>query len=287
MPSLQLLLLCLGLVAAAYGLTCLLLYLRQTRMMFFPSALIAATPADLGLRYEEVWLPVTQQNRTERIHAWWIPARATATGVVLHLHGNGINMGANIGQAHRFHQLGLSVLLIDYRGYGRSEGKFPHEQQVYQDAEAAWHYLTQVRAIDPQHILIYGHSMGGAIAINLASQHPQAAGLIVQSSFTSMQDMVDWVARYRIFPTGLLLTQRFSSIQKVPRLQMPSLFIHGLEDDEVPAQMSQKLYAASPQPKQLYLVPNAGHNDVGEIGGAEYLQALQQFVQQSLQVDKV
>jgi alpha-beta hydrolase superfamily lysophospholipase len=121
----------------------------------------------------------------ERIHVWWIAAQPDAK-VLLYLHGNGINMGAAVANAHQFHQLGFSVLLIDYRGYGRSEGSFPTETRVYQDAVTAWDYLVKQRQIQPSQIFLFGHSLGGAIAIDLAVQHPDAAGLIVESSFTSM-----------------------------------------------------------------------------------------------------
>jgi fermentation-respiration switch protein FrsA (DUF1100 family) len=261
----------------AYLCFCLLLYLRQTRRIFFPSPVIETTPAELGLPYEEVWLPVGG----ERLHGWWIPA-AREKGAVLYLHGNAINIGANIGQAERFHRLGLSVLLIDYRGYGRSEGGFPTERRVYQDAEASWRYL--MGQVSPDRLFIYGHSLGGAIAIELASHHPEAAGLIVQSSFTSMRQMIDYVLPRRIFPADLLLTQRFDSLSKISALKLPILLIHGLTDEKVPAFMSEILYAAAPEPKQLYLVPLADHNNVGETAGDDYLQVVQQFVQQSLEM---
>lgn len=277
---LKLLSILLGLAATLYLTACLYLYFRQTRMLFFPTAQITTTPADFGMKFEEVWIPVGDQG--DRIHGWWIPASRSETGVLLYLHGNGINIGANVEHANRFHQLGLSVLLIDYRGYGRSEGQFPHEQQVYQDAAASWQYLIQARQVDPQRLFIFGHSMGGAIAVELASRQPDAAGLIVQSSFTSIREMVDLNLVYRIFPIDRLLTQRFESIQKVPQLKMPTLFIHGLADAEVPAQMSKILYAAAPQPKKIYLVPIAGHNNVAATAGEAYLQIVQQFVEQSL-----
>jgi fermentation-respiration switch protein FrsA (DUF1100 family) len=279
----RLLLLIAGFAVTAYLAICLLLYFRQTRLIFFPTATIETTPADLGMPYEDVWLPVQLSQRSERIHGWWIPASSEAAGVLLYLHGNGMNIGANVGHAKRFHQLGLSVLLIDYRGYGRSEGGFPTEQQVYQDAEASWRYLTQTRQISPESILLYGHSLGGAVAIDLAVHQSDAAGLIVQSSFTSIRDMVDHTSRYRFFPVEQLLHQRFDSIRKVPFLKMPVLFIHGLADIQVPATMSEALYAATPDPKQLYLVPLAGHNNVADTAGAEYLKVVQQFVEQCRQ----
>ena len=250
-------------------------------MIFFPAAAIETTPADFGSRFEEVWIPVGAAGG--RLHGWWIPASGSGTGVLLYLHGNGVNIGANAEHANRFHQIGLSVLLIDYRGYGRSSGPFPDERRVYEDAEASWQYLIQTRHVPPQRLVLYGHSLGGAIAINLARQHPDAAGLIVQCSFTSMRQMVHYRMPGSIFPTDLLLTQQFDSIHQVPNLKLPVLYIHGLEDMQVPAAMSQTLYDASPEPKQLYLVPDAGHNNVAAVAGTDYLKLIQVFVHQALQ----
>lgn len=277
------LLLSIGVVAALiYVGASVYLFLQQTRFIFFPSPLIQTTPEFFNLRYQEVWLSVTTSGGVERIHGWWIPAQSNAR-VLLYLHGNGINIGANVAHAQRFHNMGFSVLLIDYRGYGQSEGAFPTEASVYQDAAVAWDHLVQQRQINPNQIFIYGHSLGGAIAINLALQQPNAAGLIVESSFTSIRDMVDLQPIYRVFPVDLILRQRFDSIHKVRSLQLPVLFIHGTADWQVPAQMSQRLYAAAPEPKQLVLIPNAGHNNVAETAGNQYLQTVKNFVQQVAQ----
>ncbi|MEG3842409.1 alpha/beta fold hydrolase, partial [Microcoleus sp. herbarium14] len=198
--------------------------------------------------------------------------------VVLYLHGNGSNVGANVEHANRFHRLGLSIFMIDYRGYGKSQGDFPSESQVYEDAQLAWDYLVKQRGIHPSQIYIYGHSLGGAIAIDLAVRHPEAAGLIVESSFTSVRAMVDFQKPlFSMFPIDVLLTQRFDSLSKVDRLQIPVLFIHGSADSIVPTKMSKKLFDAAPEPKQLYIVPNAGHNNSAAIGGAEYLRRVSQL----------
>ncbi|BAY10701.1 alpha/beta hydrolase [Calothrix sp. NIES-2098] len=276
------LLLCFGIIAAiAYLAFCLLLFIQQPRFIFFPSTIVEQTPALFNLAYEEVWLPVQiRSRRVERIHGWWLKAKQPNAKVLLYLHGNGVNIGANINHAYRFYQLGFSVLLIDYRGYGRSEGAFPNEMRVYQDAVTAWNYLVQQLQIPPGHIFIYGHSLGGAIAIDLALKHPNAAGLIVESSFTSIREVVAYRNLFRIFPVDLILTQRFESIKKVPKLKMPVLFIHGTADSTVPFFMSQKLYAVAPEAKKLILVPGAEHNDVADVAGVEYMQWVDDFVQQ-------
>lgn len=267
-----------GVVALVYLSACLYLFSQQARFIFFPSPVIETTPDAFNLRYQEVWLPVlADSGKVERMHGWWIPANQADAKVLLYLHGNGINIGANVAHANRFHQLGFSVLLIDYRGYGRSEGKFPTESRVYQDAETAWNYLVKQR---PSEIFIYGHSLGGAIAINLAIHHPEAAGLIVESSFTSIKDIANLQGRFWIFPVNLILNQRFDSISKVRSLKIPVLFIHGEADLQVPATMSQQLYAAAPEPKYLFLVPGAGHNNTAEIAGGQYFQTIRKFLQQ-------
>ncbi|MBE9049868.1 alpha/beta fold hydrolase [Nostocales cyanobacterium LEGE 11386] len=268
-------------VVIAYFAICLFLFVRQPRFIFFPSSTVEITPEFFHLPYEEVWLPVpASSGKVERIHGWWIEATQPDAKVLLYLHGNGINIGANIGHANRFYQLGFSVLLIDYRGYGRSEGVFPNEMRVYQDAAVAWNYLVQEKQIPPSQIFIYGHSMGGAIAIDLAVKHPNAAGLIVESSFTSIRDVVAYRNLFRLFPVDLILTQRFDSLKKIPQLKVPVLFIHGTADTTVPSFMSQQLYNAAPQPKKLLLVPAADHNNTASVAGEQYLQWVKSFAQQ-------
>lgn len=266
-----------AIVALIYLSICLYLFSQQTRFIFFPSPVIETTPDFFNLRYQEVWLPVAGDQKVEHIHGWWIPATKSDAKALLYLHGNGINIGANVAHANRFHQQGFSVLLIDYRGYGRSQGS-PTESRVYQDAATAWDYL--VKRHQPSKIFIYGHSLGGAVAIDLAVQHPEAAGLIVDSSFTSIADIAKLQGKFWMFPVDLILNQRFDSISKVRLLQIPVLFIHGTADLQVPAVMSQQLYAAAPESNQLFLVSGAEHNNTAEIAGVQYFQAVQKLVEQ-------
>ncbi|MDJ0618837.1 MAG: alpha/beta fold hydrolase [Calothrix sp. MO_192.B10] len=267
--------------AIAYGAVCIFLFFYQPRFLFSPSKNIETTPKSLYIHYEDVWLPIkVGKNKFEHIHGWWMPAKEPQAKVLLYLHGNALNIAANLGHAHRFYQLGFSVLLIDYRGYGRSQGSFPHEVQVYEDAGAAWNYLVQQQGIAPNQIVIYGHSLGGAIAIDLAVKHPNSAGLIVESSFTSIREVIIHRNSFGIFPVQLILTQRFESIKKVARLQLPVLFIHGTADATIPSFMSQQLYNVTPKSKQLLLVPGAEHNNVAEVAPSQYLKTVRSFLQQ-------
>ncbi|NMG18462.1 alpha/beta hydrolase [Brasilonema bromeliae] len=266
-------------VAISYFAVCIFLFLKQTRFIFFPSAVIDTTPEFYNLPYEDVWLPVSAKSgKVEQIHGWWIEANQPNGKVLLYLHGNSVNIGANVTRAHWFHQLGFSMLLIDYRGYGRSEGRFPNESQVYQDAATAWDYLVYQQQIPPSKIFIYGHSLGGAVAIDLALKQPNAAGLVVESSFTSIRKVLAYRNNFKMFPVDIILRQHFDSIRKVPNLKIPVLFIHGTDDVIVPALMSQELYAAAPEPKKLILVPGAAHNNVAQVAPSVYLEAVRSFI---------
>src|SRR5579883_685407 len=278
--SLFMILIFLGMVAVlTYCALCVLLFFVQSRYIFFPSPTINTTPESFNLHYQEIRLPVPARfGKVEQIHGWWIKANPSHGKVLLYLHGNGINIGANLENAYLFHQLGFSILLIDYRGYGRSKGRFPTEKRVYQDATEAWSYLIHQQHILPKQICIYGHSLGGAIAIDLAVRYPDAAGLIVESSFTSIRQVIAHRNIFSMFPVDLILTQRFESIKKVPNLKVPVLFIHGTADMIVPSFMSEELYAASLEPKRLLLVSEAEHNNVAQVAPSQYLQAVQSFV---------
>jgi uncharacterized protein len=233
------------------------LYLGQERMIYIPTSRHEKTPSSVKLNFEEVRLPVAQGGQ---VHGWWLP-NPKATKTILYLHGIGLNIGSNINQAKQLYDQGFSVLLIDYRGYGQSSGPFPSEARIYEDTEAAWNYLTQTRQIQPAKIVLYGHSLGGAIAIDLAKRHPDAGSLIVQSSFTSMYDMALQRPYNHLLPLNLLLHERYNSIEKVETLKVPVLYIHGLKDETIAHRMSQALYDRSPEPKQLFLVLQGTHNN--------------------------
>ncbi|MEC4985520.1 MAG: alpha/beta hydrolase [Oscillatoria sp. PMC 1068.18] len=270
-----------GTVLSIYLLLCLVLLLWQGRLIFVPHLPLERTPATLGLDYQEVWLPfTTKPDREEKLHGWWLPTGGHKNKVLLYLHGNGSNIGGYLPQAQLFLQLGFDVFLFDYRGYGRSQGNFPSEKQVYEDAERAFKYLVEQRGIEPEAIFVYGFSLGGAIAIELATHHPEIPALIIQGSFTSLQKMSNYRHWYfRFLPINLLLRHKFDSLSKIQSLSMPLLLIHGDSDRTVPAYMSQVLSDAATSPKQLWFVPDAAHNDVATVAGEKYLQKIREFLQ--------
>lgn len=272
-----------GVFAIAYLSACLYLLLRQNRFIFKPPTVIRSTPRSFNLDYQEVWLPVpTTLDKTSQIHGWWVPAAKSEAKVWVFLHGNGSTIGDEVKRAFCFHQLGYSTFLFDYRGYGRSIDQFPTEVSVYEDVEIVLKYLTQELKIAPKQIFLYGHSLGGAIAIEMALRHPEIAGLAVEGTFTSMKAMVGHLYRqFGIFPVNFLLHQRFDSLNKVQSLQMPLLLLHGTRDGLVPAYMSQDLFEVAPEPKRLLLIPDAGHHNVSEFGGRQYLEAIQWVVEQA------
>ncbi|MEM6611578.1 MAG: alpha/beta fold hydrolase [Cyanobacteria bacterium P01_C01_bin.72] len=264
----------LGTAATIYITICLLLRFGQTKMIFLPDNEIKSTPQEYGLAYQDVWLELEE----DQVHGWWIPATHSNAPALLYFHGNASNNG-DLGEvAAIFHQLGVSVLLIDYRGYGKSSPVFPNERRVYEDAEAAWQYLIQEQQIKPQHIVVYGHSLGGAIAIDLATKHPEMAGIITEGTFTSIEKTAGLMPGIKLFPLSLLVTQRFNSITKIESLKTPILILHGTADEVIPSFMSEQLFAAAPEPKRLEIFPQAGHNNLPEFDQPKFLSILQQFI---------
>lgn len=285
-------------LAIAYSLSCIWLYLRQEQILYQPNHHIEPSSPrddDFQLSYQNVWIDVP--NSSSQIHGWWFDVPKTGQPVIaipnepvniltspktiLYFCGRGGSKTHynNLARIKGFQQLGFSVLAIDYRGYGLSEGQLPNESRLYQDSQAAWDYLTHKRQILPQDLIIYGESLGGAVAIDLAVKQPQAAGLIVQSSFTSMPEQIkQFRPLLGIFPLNLILHQRFDSINKVAQLSIPVLFLHGTADTIVNPEMSGKLYAAATEPKTLFYIPGAKHLRLYQPGKDSYLVAIKDFI---------
>lgn len=268
-----------ALLLVAYASVCAYdIWDNQRESIFEPEAALQTNPARLGVPFEELRIPSGSGAERGDLYAWWIPAAESNAPTVLYLHGSSRNISYNLESTLRYRELGYNLLLVDYRGYGKSTGGKPSETKVYEDAEAAWQYLLKQRGVKPQQAFIYGLSLGGAIAVDLAVHHPEAAGLIIESSFTSMQAMGE--LEYSYLPVGLLLNQRFESLQKIQHMKIPVLLIHGTWDQKVPNEMSQRLYAAAPQPKKLVMIEGGEHSNSRAVGSVEYRDAVTAFVKQ-------
>ena len=279
-----------GLAAIAYAGTCLALYNYQTNLIFRPLPFLFRTPADAGLAYEDVWIPLNpsrsvSQASSQKLHGWWMPNNSSdetlpAKGRILLLcHGNYGNVSYNVNRCRFYHGLGFSVLAFDYRGFGLSPQEDPSEQKTYEDTEAALRYLTAERQISPNKITLLGHSLGGAIAIHTAAHHPEVSNLVVECSFTSMKATVLTKSIYRPFPIEQLLNHPFDALSKVKQLQTPVLYVHGDQDPDVLPQFSQQLFDASPEPKQLWLARGAGHDNITANFSASYAATFRSFLQ--------
>jgi hypothetical protein len=256
---------------------CAYLDVKQREWIFRAQRDLHSTPADVGLRYDELWLTVPGGGpEGERVHGWWIPAADAAAPALLYLHGARWSLSNNLHRIGRLHRMGFAVLAIDYRGFGRSDGDLPSEAQAYADAQAAWERLRKL-VPDAQRRFLYGHSLGGAVAIELATRNEDMAGVIVESTFTSIRDMVDALG-YTSFSMDALITQRFDSLAKVPSVSAPILFVHGTADRFVPPTMTEKLYAAAREPKRLLLIENGTHRNSTDVGYDRYLSAVRELV---------
>lgn len=226
-------------------------------------------PQGFGLPATDVWF---QADDGVQLHGWWIPHRA-ARGTILYCHGNTGSIGHRIGVFRYMRRLRVNLLVFDYRGYGRSQGT-PTEAGLYQDVRAAYHHLVHSIGESPDTTILFGHSLGGAVAIDCAVDRP-VAGLVVQSSFTHIRDAAK--ALFPTLPMHLAATRQFRSIEKVGEISVPKLFIHGDADSTVPVELGEELFAAATEPKELYIVRRANHNDVHRYGGWSYLRRLSRF----------
>lgn len=241
-----------GIAVGIFVVFALVLYLQQGKLIFFPSREIGQTPADWRLAYEDVFIDVTP---AERIHAWYFPVDTSANTIVL-CHGNAGNIVNRIESAAYWVSLGANVLLFDYRGYGRSDGQ-PGEEECYEDALAALGWLQESKGTSLESIVLFGRSLGGAVAVEAATRVP-CAGLVVESSFTSAADMGRRM--YPFLPIGLLIRYRFDSLSKIGRVSCPVLITHSPQDEIVPYDMGESLFEAAPAPKR-FVELSGGHND--------------------------
>ena len=244
------------------------------RVIFQPEPGVAVRPHQLGFEGEEVYL---ESEDGVRLHAFYLPApgsRLRGSGrALLFLHGNAGNASHRLPNAGELAQLGTHVLLLDYRGYGLSEGE-PEESGVYADARAGLAYLGQRSELPEGRIVVFGRSLGGAIAVDLARDRP-LAGVILESTFSSAADVARGVFGP---PGGWLVRDRFDSLSKIGSVRCPLLFFHGDRDEVVAFELGRRLYAAAPEPKSFEVLRGAGHNDTTIVGGRAYFARIAAFL---------
>lgn len=256
-------------VFIGYSLVVLYVFLLQDRMVYYPMKQMTGTPADAGLHYRELGL-VTPDG--VGLSAWFIGNDRTRD-VVLFCHGNAGNISHRLESLTIFHNLGLNILIFDYRGYGKSGGK-PSEQGTYLDAETAWRFLVETEKIPPERILLFGRSLGGAVAAHLASKF-KAGALILESTFTSIPDV--GANAYPFLPVRLLSKYRYDTLGLLPRINMPVLVVHSPDDEIIPFIHGKTLFEAAKDPKQ-FLKISGGHNVGFSDSGTIYTDGLNEFL---------
>lgn len=260
-------------IAVIYGVLVAMLYFSQSRMLYYPnlpSRKIAATPEQIGLNFEEIFFTTSDGMK---LHGWFLPAENTQ-GTLLFLHGNAGNISHRLDSLLLFHALSLNVLIFDYRGYGQSTGK-PTEQGIYLDAEAAWRYLTSDRQIPAASILLFGRSLGGAVAAYLASRQP-AMGLALESTFTSVPDMA--AELYPLLPARWLARFSYDTKASLNAVSYPIFIAHSPDDEVIPFSHGRKLFESARQPKQFMQLAG-GHNGGFLSVRSEYLKAWKAFIE--------
>ena len=282
----------LALATAALVLAGLALWLRwlEPRMLYYPTRDLEQSPASLGWAFEEVRL---RSSDGVAIHGWYIPAapesgsgRSTAAGAsegaggtargrrltVLFLHGNAGNISHRFEKLRILRELGVSVLIVDYRGYGQSAGR-PGEEGLYRDARAAYDHLTRTRGLDPRDIVLYGESLGSAVAANLAAGS-ETGGLVLEAAFTSARDVGQ--AMFPFLPVRWLMRSRFDTERTIARVEGPILLLHSRDDEYFPPSHAERLLAASRGRARLALL-RGGHNEAFLASEPEYRRALGEF----------
>jgi uncharacterized protein len=278
-------------IPAAYVLLCVFLRWREPSMIYFPDRQLESTPDAYGLSYEDVFLTTTDGVR---IHGWFLPAPRdlpSSPFTLLFLHGNAGNISHRLDKLAVFHELGASVLIIDYRGYGRSEGK-PSEEGTYRDAQAAYEYLTgktQLREaalpqrgssppgaphLEPRSIVVYGESIGSAVAVDLASKFA-VGGVVLEEPFTSIGDVGQ--EKFPFLPIRLLARTKYDSLSKIGRINAPLLMFHSRDDEYFSIRHAERLLAAAREPKR-FVELHGSHNDAFSVSADTCRAALKEFL---------
>ncbi len=247
---------------------CISLSCDGTRFIISAKKEIIATPDELGLDYDEVWLDTSDGVR---IHGWFIPGQADMP-LVIFFHGNASNISHFVDMVHYFNEMGLSTFIFDYRGFGKSRGQAIHEDNLYKDGRSAVDYLRG-RGWRPSRTIFYGHSLGAAVALQMGLETPPAA-MVLEAPFTSMSKVAWHIAPVGYALSGWWATEaKFDNLSKIQDLSVPLVIFQGGKDEIVPPQMAWRLFKQAREPKVFYLIPEGGHSKLFQTGGKVYRQA--------------
>ncbi|UJW83302.1 alpha/beta hydrolase [Hydrogenophaga sp. SL48] len=270
-------LIALTLLIAAVLAGCANLDERQRGWIFQPSDRSWWRGEEAAAGMQDVWIDFASEERGQpaKLHGLWAEhedfQRKTDAPVLLYLHGARFNVVGSAFRARRMQELGFSVLAVDYRGFGKSTNELPSETLAYEDARAAWDWLAQKYPDRPRYI--FGHSLGGAIAIDLASRVNDETGTLVEGTFTSIPDVVSSY-KWGWLPVGPLITQRFEAVKRVPQVGAPLLVVHGSEDRTIAPELGRRLYEAATGKKAFVLVEGGSHHNTNAMGQPQYRVAL-------------
>jgi len=252
------------------GVASIVFYSRiENFFLFFAQRTLDYTPDSFGLNYKDVFF---ESKDGKKLHGWYFPS-SPGGPVILFCHGNAGNISHRLENIAGLLRRGLGVFIFDYRGYGKSEGR-PSEKGIYLDGLAAYDYLVHHESIPSDRIVLFGRSLGGAVALEVTLER-KARALILESGFTSLKDMARSMLLFR--PFSIMMPAHYNNAAKIPRVGVPVLIFHGTEDELVPFSMGKELFALAAEPKYFYPIQGAGHNDTFIVGGNGYYQRLSRF----------
>jgi len=239
-------------------------------MIFFPSKEMLYRPADFGLAEEDIFF---QTEDGVRLHGWYFKAEGDLC--LLFFHGNAGNISSRVPKASEWVKRGVSVFLLDYRGYGKSEGSIQKGEDLNRDGRAALGWLRKEKGLDPSQVVLYGESIGSAPAVELATENVFRA-LILETPFTSIKELAK--VHYGFVPDFFLKDFDLNNESKIGRLRCPVFILHGREDEVAPFSMGERLFEKAPEPKASLWIPGGHHNDLSEMAGAGFFETPHRFV---------
>ena len=245
----------------------------ESFLIYYPEASFESVPSDWQLTYEDVYFETEDHTR---LHGWFFPLEGNAP-VIVFCHGNAGNISHRIDNIKLLLDQGIQVLIFDYRGYGKSAGR-PSEQGLYQDGLAAYDFLVNHRHIAPQRIVLFGRSLGAGVAVEIALRR-EVRSLIIESAFTSTKEMAKTMFLFKAL--SYFLPSHYNNLERLGRVSVPKLIIHGRDDEIVPFSMGEELYDTAQEPKYFFPIKGAGHNDTYLVGGKTYFERLSGFVRNS------